>query len=219
MPDTHIETYESHAALADAVAEAVAEALRKGNAENHHSTLVATGGRMPGPVYDRLSQMDIEWGRIVVTLSDDRLAPDTDPASNAKLVKDRLLIDEAAVSRFLPLTEDAEDALWAQSPFDAVMLGMGEDGHIAGLIPGSPLAPGAMDPDDDRWVVSMPAGHGSPPLARISMTFAALLQSRAIFLLIAGEKKREVLKGEGLPVHALLAQDRVPVRVFWTPDI
>ncbi len=214
-----IETYASHAALADAVANAVADAIRVGNAQNMHSTLVATGGRMPGPVYDRLSKLDLEWGRVVVTLSDDRLVPDTHPESNVKLLKDRLLIDEAAVSRFLPLTEDAEDALWAQSPFDAVMLGMGEDGHIAALIPGSPLVPDAMNPDDERWVVSMPAGYGSPPLARISMTFAALLQSRAIFLLIAGEKKREVLEGEGLPVHALLAQDRVPVRVFWSPDI
>lgn len=217
MPE--IETYESHAAMADAVAEAIAVCIKDGNAQYMHATLVATGGRMPGPVYDRLAKMDLEWGRVVVTLSDDRLVPDTDPESNVKLLKDRLLIDEAAVCRFLPLTEDAEDALWAQSPFDAVMLGMGEDGHIAALIPGSPLVPDAMDPDDERWVVSMPAGHGSPPLARISMTFAALLQSRAIFLLIAGEKKREVLKGAGLPVHALLAQDRVPARVFWTPDI
>lgn len=220
MSAPQIEIFESHAALAEAVAQAVAQAIRQANDERHHATLVATGGRMPGPVYDRLAKMDLEWGRVVVTLSDDRQVPDTDPQSNVKLLKDRLLIDEAAVSRFLPLTPDAEDALWAQSPFDAVMLGMGEDGHIASLIPGSPGAqPEAMDPDDERWVIEIPAGFGSPPLARISLTFAALLQSRAIFLLIAGEKKREVLQGQGLPVHALLAQDRVPVRIFWTPEI
>jgi 6-phosphogluconolactonase len=214
-----IESYPSHAALAEAAAEAIAARIAQSNEEHLHATLVATGGRMPGLVYDRLAQTPLEWGRVVVTLSDERVVDETSPDSNARLVRERLMVDEAAVARFLPLTEDAEDALWAQSPFDAVMLGMGEDGHIAALIPGSPLVPDAMDPDDDRWVVSMPAGHGSPPLPRISMTFAALLQSRAIFLLIAGDKKREVLEGAGLPVHALLAQDRVPVRIFWCPEI
>jgi len=48
------------------------------------------------------------------------------------------------------------------------------------------------------------------------------LQSRSIFLLIAGEAKRQVfadaLAGADLPVRAILQQDRTPVRVFWTPD-
>jgi 6-phosphogluconolactonase len=79
-----------------------------------------------------------------------------------------------------------------------------------------------MDPDGKALVAESPAGFGSPPVARITLTLTALLQSRAIFLLIAGEAKRQViadaLAGADLPVRAILQQDRAPVRVFWTPD-
>jgi 6-phosphogluconolactonase len=106
-------------------------------------------------------------------------------------------------------------------PFDAVMLGMGEDGHIASLIPGSPALREGMDPDSGRLTVFVPEGAGNPPVARISLTLPTLLQTGAIFLLIAGEAKREVveraLAGADLPVRALLTQDRVPVRVLWSP--
>jgi 6-phosphogluconolactonase len=64
----------------------------------------------------------------------------------------------------------------------------------------------------------MPAGVGSPPLARVTMTMPALLQARLILVLIAGEVKKHVVEGRsGLPVHALLDQARAPVRILWTP--
>jgi 6-phosphogluconolactonase len=56
----------------------------------------------------------------------------------------------------------------------------------------------------------------------VSLTLSALAKSRAIFLLIAGDAKREVLgraeAGEDLPVGRLLSQARVPVRIFWSPE-
>jgi 6-phosphogluconolactonase len=62
---------------------------------------------------------------------------------------------------------------------------------------------------------------GAPPTPRITLTLRALLEARAILLLIAGDAKREVaaqaLAGADLPVRAVLAQDRVPVRVLWSP--
>jgi len=144
------------------------------------------------------------------------------PNSNARLLRERLFLDRAAAARFLPLTDYAEPALRALMPFDAVLLGMGEDGHIASLIPGSPVMADAMDPDGEALVAESPAGFGSPPVPRITLTLAALLQSRAIFLLIAGEAKRQVvadaLAGADLPVRALLEQTRVPLRVFWTSE-
>jgi 6-phosphogluconolactonase len=101
------------------------------------------------------------------------------------------------------------------------MLGMGDDGHIASLIPGSPVLAQAMDPAGLALVAESPEGFGSPPVARITLTLPALLQSRAIFLLIAGDAKRQVvadaIAGADLPVRAILTQDRVPVRIFWTP--
>ena len=216
-----LEVFADTAALADAAADAIEAALRGALEARGHASLVATGGRAPGPVYDRLSRADLNWRKVAVTLSDERQVDAASPASNARLLRERLLVGRAAKARFLPLTDYAEPALKQLLPFDAVILGMGEDGHIASLIPGSPLIDEAMDPAGERLLAESPAGFGSPPVARITLTLAALLQSRAIFLLIAGEAKRQVIAdaraGADLPVRALLDQGLAPVRIFWTP--
>jgi 6-phosphogluconolactonase len=219
---TVIETFASADALADAAAPAIEAQLAAGLVDRGRASLVATGGRSPAPVYDRLSQADLDWAHVAVTLSDERQVDADSPNSNARLLRERLFVGPAAKARFLPLTDYAEPALKKLMPFDAVMLGMGEDGHVASLIPGSPVMAHAMDPDGQALTAESPQGFGSPPVARITLTLAALLQSRAIFLLIAGEAKRQVIEraeaGEDLPVRAILSQDRVPVRVFWTPN-
>jgi len=218
-----LETYPSVDAMAQAAARAVEACLVEGLKTRGRASLVATGGRSPGPVFDALTDPAVDWARVVVTLSDERCVDADAPDSNARLVRERLLTGVRARAHLLPLwPEPPEAALKALAPFDAVMLGMGEDGHIASLIPGDPGLAQAMDAASDRLTVPVPAGIGKPPLARISLTLAALLQSRALFLLIAGEAKRDVvaraLAGADLPVRAILAQDRVPVRVFWAPS-
>jgi 6-phosphogluconolactonase len=226
-----LEIYPSTAALADAAAEDVGRRLAEGCRTRGRATLVATGGRSPGPVYDRLRRAPVDWARVVVTLSDERcVAPDA-PESNARLLRERLFDGAAAKAAFVALWGDGLDplaaargveaAIRAMTPFDAMLLGMGEDGHIASLIPGMPGLAQAMDPQASRLVAVAPAGWGSPPLARVTLTLAALLQAQAILLLVAGDAKRQVidaaLAGADLPVRGILAQDRVPVRVLWAP--
>ena len=217
-----IETFASQPELADAAAQAVEACLAAALDARARASLVATGGRSPGPVYDRLCQADLDWAHVAVTLSDERHVDVNSPQSNARLLRERLFVGPAAAARFLPLTDYAEPALAKLMPFDAVVLGMGEDGHIASLITGSPVLAHAMDPDGPALTAESPAGFGSPPVARITLTLAALLQSRAIFLLIAGEAKRQVVvdaeAGADLPVGAILSQDRVPVRILWAPS-
>jgi 6-phosphogluconolactonase len=208
--------------LADAAAEAIETALQGALDARGRASLVATGGRSPGPVYDRLSRAGLDWAHVAVTLSDERHVDTDSPNANARLLRERLFVGAAAAAQYLPLTDYAERVLRKLLPFDAVMLGMGEDGHIASLIPGSPVMAQAMDPAGAALTAESPEGFGSPPVARITLTLAALLQSRAIFLLIAGEAKRQVIEraeaGEDLPVRSILSQDGVPVRVFWTAE-
>ena len=219
MAGFEIETFATGAALADAAAAAVVARLTDGLTAHGRASLVATGGRSPGPVYDRLSITGLDWAHVAVTLSDERQVDAESPNSNARLLRERLFVGPAAAAQFLPLTDYAEPALRKLMPFDAVILGMGDDGHVASLIPGSPVMAHAAGP---ALTAESPQGFGSPPVPRISLTFAALLQSRAIFLLIAGEAKREVIDkaqaGADLPVRTLLAQDRVPVRILWAPN-
>jgi 6-phosphogluconolactonase len=217
-----IEIFPSIDALADTAAAAIAAQLARGLSARGRAALVATGGRSPGPVYDRLKDADLDWAHVAVTLSDERHVDLASPNANARLLRERLFRGRAAAAQFLPLTDYAEPALAKLMPFDAVMLGMGEDGHVASLIPASPVLDEAMDPDGSRITAESPQGFGSPPVARITLTLAALLRSRAIFLLVAGEAKRQVIEraaaGEGSPVRAILAQGRAPVRVLWAPQ-
>ena len=136
--------------------------------------------------------------------------------------------DPAAAARFVPISVAADSVeaaadkveadVRAMAPYDVMLLGMGEDGHVASLIPGSPALDLGMDPRGTRFCLGIPAGVGSPPLARVTMTMPALLQARLILVLISGAKKRDIVeKGNGLPVHALLRQAQAPVRVLWNP--
>ncbi|MCR5874209.1 6-phosphogluconolactonase [Phenylobacterium sp. J426] len=220
-----IETYPSAAAAGDACARAIADALKAALRLRGRASLVATGGRSPGPVFDALAHAPLaealDWARVVVTLSDERCVEPTSPDANARAVRERLLVGPLRKAHFLPLWPKPEPAaLAALMPFDAVMLGMGEDGHIASLIPGDPGLEAGLT--TDQPVVDVPAGLGKPPLARVSLSLPAVAEARAVFLLIAGEAKREVLSrvqaGEDLPVGRLLSRARVPVRIFWSPE-
>jgi 6-phosphogluconolactonase len=223
-----IEFLSDEAALAAIAATATVDALQAGLAARGHASLIGTGGRSPAPVYDALRDADLDWGRVTVSLSDDRFLPVTSPDSNERLVRERLLQGRASAATFLPLyanvptpeaaAEIAEPLVRALAPFDMLFLGMGEDGHIASLIPGSPVMEAGLDPAGDGFVIGIPAGVGSPPVARISLTLPALLQARATLVLIRGEVKRELVEhGSGLPVHALIKQAKAPLRVLWAP--
>ena len=72
--------------------------------------------------------------------------------------------------------------------FDLVLLGMGTDGHIASLFPGSHLLE-----EKRRWVAAVPEGAGSPPCARITLTLPVLNGAKNILFLISGSRKREIL--------------------------
>ncbi|WP_374573399.1 6-phosphogluconolactonase [Phenylobacterium sp.] len=226
-----IEAFSNQTSAADAAAAFIADHLSRALGLRGRAVFVATGGRSPGPVYDRLAHAALDWTRVVVTLSDDRFVPPDHEASNAALVNAHLRVGPAARSIFAPLYSAADSpeaaALAAEPvaralvPADVVHLGMGDDGHIASLIPGSPVLEAGMDPDSDRVLLGVPAGVGSPPLARITMTRAALLKARAILITVAGEAKREVLRaaagGADYPVRAIVQQTETPVRIIWSP--
>lgn len=224
-----IERYPDAADASRAAAEAIADWLAAGLAEDDKASFIATGGSTPGEVYDLLSTLPLPWEHISVTLSDERwVAPDS-PDSNERLLRERLLVGEAAAANFVSLwseagtpddaAEAAEAAIAGLLPADVVLLGMGEDGHIASLFPGSPVLDDGLDPLGGSLVIAAPRGEPAPPQDRLSLTLYALRQSYLIIVLIRGEAKRRVIEqGEGLPIHALLdAAGETPVRIIWSP--
>ena len=224
---TRIEVFPDAAAAALAAAEAIASAMRG----RGRRTLVATGGRTPGPVYDALARQDLGWDTITVTQTDERFVDPLSENSNALLIRTRLLTGAARNAEFFPLkgagpSPDA-DARIAQArlasllPAAATLLGMGDDGHIGSLFPIDPHLEQWLDPNSPQLVVGVETAGEKPLVPRISLTVRALLSTGLIAILITGEGKREILEralspiGAGLPVAAIVQQDRTPVRVFW----
>lgn len=221
-------------AQAVALAERVAARLRAALIERGRAVLAVSGGSTPKEFFARLAHEALDWANVQITLVDERWVPDSDERSNAKLVKSLLLQHAASAAQFVPLYTGAptpEEGLATANtridalplPFDAVILGMGDDGHTASFFPGGDHLTAALDLDGRARVLPMRAPGASEP--RITLSLPTLLETRALYLLVSGEKKRDLLAdvrlgldvAQNYPVRAVLTQQRVPVAVYWCP--
>lgn len=221
-------------AQAAALAERIAAQLREALDQRDSAVLAVSGGSTPKELFARLSREPLDWARVQITLVDERWVPDTDERSNARLVQSLLLQNAASAARFVPLYTGAatpEDGLAEvnaridalPAPFDVVILGMGDDGHTASFFPGGDHLAEALDLDGQMKVLPMRApGAGEP---RITLSLPAVLDTRALYLLVTGATKRDLLADARLglgaaqhyPVRAVLTQSRTPVAVYWCP--
>jgi len=227
-----IETFPDARVLAEACAGILGEALNGRLCEGAgRARLMVTGGSTPVACYEALKDWPLDWSRIDVALTDDRFVPPDSKDSNEGLVREHLLQGAAAAAGFIPLwsaaaTPDeaaarAEPEIRALGTFDAVLLGVGLDGHIASLFPGSPELAEGLDPNARRLVIGVQEAGQPPFVPRISLTLPALLDSKLVVILISGAAKKQpveaALGGADLPVRAVLLQNRTPVRILWAP--
>jgi 6-phosphogluconolactonase len=186
-----------------ALAEGVGRLLGSAIAARGSASLAVSGGRSPIAFLRALSEQPLDWSRVSVTLVDERWVDPGSADSNEALVHEHLLRGPAAGARWVPLkgveSSPAAGLVAAQArlrampwPLDAVVLGMGDDGHTASLFPGAPGLAAALDPHGTAWLAAIdPPGA---PHARLSLTLAALRQARQVFILIAGAAKRRVIE-------------------------
>ncbi len=233
-----IQTLPTRDAWAEACADRLSEALSAGLAENGAALFAGAGGSTPSPIYARLSQAMLDWSKVTATLVDERHVPETSPDSNARLVKQTLLVGRAAGARFLPLhrpavTVDRAAALAAHElraaarvtggRIDAVLLGMGEDGHICSMFPESPILRTLVHPSLPPTLLGVPPGRDgmAPPQERISLNLAWLAGARRVVLALTGETKRRVFEDMAggdpavTPIAALITSG-APLEVLWT---
>ena len=234
MSEPKLHRYDTREALAEALAAGIAAVLGGAIATRGVATLAVSGGSTPKLLFERLSQMDIDWHDVTITLVDERWVSETHERSNSGLLRRHLLKDKAAAAHFLPLFVDAETPDDAKDdlhdrfqrvtrPFDVVVLGMGNDGHTASFFPGADALDAAIDPDGREPVVAISApGAGEP---RVTLTLPMLIDARFLALHIEGDDKRKTYESAcetgsvaDMPVRAVLRAPRAePLNVFWAP--
>ena len=237
MTQTLIETFPDAASWAEACAARLADALAAGIAANGRAVFAGAGGSTPSPIYARLAQADLDWSKVTATLVDERYVSETSPDSYAALMKQTLLTGPASAARFLPLyapsvtidraAAEASKALQAEGArLDAVLLGMGEDGHICSIFPDSPTLKTLLTPDLKPAVYGVPPGRDgmAPRQERLSINLPYLVNARRVVLALTGAKKRAVFEREAAgdprihPIAALIAA-KVPLEVLWTEAV
>lgn len=215
--------YENRDAAAKGVAEALTTDLRRLLDAQETVTIAVAGGTTPAPIFDLLTEVDLDWARVTIMASDERWVPETHERSNAKMIRARLLTGKAEKATFLPFyadgktPEEGADALSAQVPaVDLILVGMGEDMHTASLFPGTEGLEAGLAADAPAFVVMRPA---SQPEARISLSARVLNSATCKHLAIFGAGKAEALTkaqtlpAEEAPIGAVLSD----MQVHWAP--
>lgn len=212
-----MKTFPNRQALADSLARDVSRAVSRVITRKGSAVLAVSGGTTPQRFFESLSREDITWGKVVVTLVDERQVQETSPRSNAAFVKASLLQHRARAATFVPLHENKKTA--SVLALDVVVLGMGIDGHTASFFPGGDRLGDALDLANREGLVGMNApGAGE---ARLTFTLSKLLDASSLFLHIEGQAKIKVLEDarngsdvSEMPVRAVLNSGK-PLSVYW----
>jgi 6-phosphogluconolactonase len=226
------------AALAEAAAHAIADEARDAVAARGRFTIALAGGSTPRATYERLAQPPLRdrvpWERTWVFFGDERGVGPDHPESNYRMANRALLakvpLPAAQVARIHGESDDPDttaaeyarrltdlfECKRGELPrFDLILLGMGVDGHVASLFPGSPVLKEVFRP-----VASVHAAAAAIP-QRLTFTFPLLNAAAHVMFLAAGAEKAKVVKAVlGEPGSALPAAMVRPTegRLTWLLD-
>lgn len=214
--------YSGQMEAAAGLSEMVSSELTTMIASRGMASLALAGGSTPRLFLQLLGKAPLDWSRINITTTDERLVAMDHARSNARLVDETLLQSAAAKKAFFALNSGASLQQLRQQfvqyfvPLDVCVLGMGDDGHTASLFPG--IDEDLMAPNGQHLLAEVnPPGDLEP---RYTLTARALLMAPCIHLLIHGENKKAVLdkalSGDDfaqMPVRCILhqAHERVVV--------
>ena len=224
--------YDDKDELAAAVAGDVAFIIESAIEARGAAVIALAGGNTPKPILEKLAQAKLDWKRVMIVPTDERLVPLDSPLSNAATLA-KIFLPKGA--RVIPIsTEKADDDHLAGSaaaarleelhwPLDLVWLGMGSDGHTASIFTGPDLDAALNAPTARRAVGVMPDPlPKDAPVARVTLTRGAIQAAKTLIVVLTGDDKRALLEraiDEGdsspLPIGRVLAGLETPIDIHW----
>jgi 6-phosphogluconolactonase len=221
--------------LTTELATTITAILNQGITQNGRASLAVSGGSTPVQLFECLSNMDIPWQNVEISLVDERWVVPVDPDSNEHLVRKHLLQNRAKAANFTGMWNSAKTASKGEEkcsaqlqkihrPFDVLILGMGGDGHTASLFPGAARLPQATDMNSGK--ICMGIAPVTAPHERMTLTLPAILDSKQIFLHITGQNKKDVLEqalsggpAEEMPIRFILQnlaqKPKMNFSIYW----
>jgi len=219
--------------LADAVAGDIAFIIESALDARGQALIALPGGKTPEPIFPKLAKAKLNWKHVTIIPTDDRLVPITDPLSNAAMIAKAFLSRGA---RVMPITSEAaadyrmagkaadarlQELHW---PIDLVWLGVGADGHTASIFPGPDLDEALNGPKARRALGVMPDPlPAEAPVARVTLSRAAIVSARAITMVLTGQAKRDVLEraikdgaSSTTPIGRVLADAEQAIDIHWS---
>lgn len=218
-------------ALAEAVAGDIAFIIDSAIEAKGQALVAFPGGNTPSLILPALAALKVDWRKVTIIPTDDRLVPAGDPRSTVSVLARTFL---AKGARVVPLALDAGDtaeagraadaALQALDwPPDLVWLGMGSDGHTASIFAGPDLDAALNAPRARRAVgVTPDPMPADAPVARVTLTRGAILSARALLVVVIGDDKRALLEqaiedgpSSPLPIGRVLADAEQAIDIHW----
>ena len=205
--------------IAQSVCERILTLATQAITQRGQFKFVLAGGKTPEKVYSLLAKSDAQWSKWFIYHGDERVLP-VDHADRNSVMAANAWLNHVAIPAShifdMPTELGTKDSATTYRkiienamPFDLVLLGMGEDGHIASLFP---------DASHDETELVHEIYHSpKPPAERITLSANALSATYTLLFLITGKNKKDAFtrwqNGEKLPVAAVSAIDTLDVYV------
>lgn len=199
------------AEVTHAAAAVIERSAREALALRGNFRIVLAGGRTPIDVYRLLPALETEWTKWDIFFGDERCLPATDPERNSQMVFNAWLSGVSVPPHQIhaipvELGADVAATRYAElvaryTPFDLVVLGVGEDGHTASLFPGLTL-------NEAGWCLAV-FNAPKPPAARVTLGACALRATRDVLVIAVGASKQSAIRdwraGRALPITRVTA--------------
>lgn len=200
--------------------------------------LALSGGSTPKPLFQTLSEYDLDWSKVIITLVDERWVDESHALSNAAFMKTFLLNNLPESVCFIPLFQQADSvvsslpdvladyckatnsAVSSPRAFDIVVLGMGEDGHTASFFPDASNVVDLLDIDNKQALLT--CNSPSTQVERVTWSLPMLLNADFLALHFTGATKKQVFEqallsdeSTELPIRSVIFQRHTPLNVYY----
>ena len=227
--------YDDTAEMAAAVAGDVQFIIESAIDARGAAVIALAGGKTPVPIYEKLNAAKLDWKRVTIVPTDERVVPLGDPLSNVTMIAKTFLPKGA---RVMPIVSNAaadykaagcsadalmQDLHW---PLDLCLLGVGGDGHTASIFPGPDYDEAIAGPKERRALGVMPDPlPPEAPVPRVTLSREGIITARALIIACSGAAKRKVIEqaieqgpSSKYPIGRLLADVELPVDIHWSAE-